>query len=256
MADNHVTALTCGTVFASYYKDDNGVRRYIAFPLRCHSWDCEYCRKVKAETYIKRLSQLFDGRSLFFLTLTYYHTQDPETAWRTYNKAWNHFRTTVTRKYGEFSYCRVLESHTNSPYPHLHVILDVSIPQADLGKLAVKCGFGYQVDIKAITSDGAKFYITKYVTKAWTNPISLALRKKVKARIISFSRDVSTPVKKEGGWIKVSTAESLNDSIDDIKLHSHWSLPHDFILTSDALSTYDYQCTYSPSGEHNLASVP
>jgi hypothetical protein len=247
----HADVSSCGKIYASFYKDCNGVRRYVAFPLRCHSWQCPYCRKVKAENYIKRMSQLFDGRQLYFLTLTYFHSVSPLEAWKNYNKAWNHFRTTINRKYRSFSYCRVLESHKNSPYPHLHIIMDVDIPTAELGKISLRCGFGYQVNIKQITSDGAKYYITKYVTKEWTNEEAAKLRKETKARIITFSKDICTPEKKDGGWIKIATSYCLNDSIEDINIHKSFTLPKSFIKTSDALSTYDYSCTYSSSGEHN-----
>src|SRR3972149_120508 len=132
----------CEKFFCAIRQDVTDATRYVSFPMRCKSWDCPTCRKVKAKEYKSRIEEINDGRPLYFLTLTYYHSQSPLVAWRTYNEAWNRFRTHVSKRFGSFDYIRVLESHNDSPYPHLHVIMDKLVPACDLGRMAIAAGFG------------------------------------------------------------------------------------------------------------------
>lgn len=212
MAQSYV----CGKTGIAVKKEEEGQARYKAMLLLCKSWACEPCRQYKAKMYRERIKQLFDGRPLYMYTLTYYHNNTPQDAWRTYNEAWNRLRTTWSKLYGKFSYVRVLESHEKSPYPHLHVVASVFVPISDFGRLCVKCGFGYQVKAEKVTNEGASYYISKYLTKEWTNEESKRLRKENHCRIISFSADIRGVSIQPTGWTLVGKYASFADAVSSI----------------------------------------
>lgn len=212
----------CSKYHAACYQDNGDFRRYVAFPMRCKSWDCPDCRRVKAKNYRKRISALFDGRKLFFYTLTYYHSMTPEVAWSTYNNAWNRLRTNLRKQYGRFEYVRVLESHNKSPYPHLHIITDRWFPEHKFGYSAIAAGFGYQIAAKPITGNGAAAYITKYLTKEWTNELAWSYRKTYRCRIISFSSGILSPKISSGDWRIITCALGLGSVIESIRADYLW----------------------------------
>lgn len=233
----------CGTSYLSVFQENGTVRRYKAFPLRCKSWDCEYCRRVKAKEYKKRIAALFDGRKLFFYTLTYFHNCSEESAWMTYNAAWNRLRTNLRKQYGRFSYVRVLESHSKSNYPHLHIIADKHFPAWKFGQSVIAAGFGYQIAAKEITGAGAATYITKYLTKEWTNEDSWNLRKKAHARIISFSSDLCGDRGRKGVWSILGRQLCLEQCVEHIRTDFIWRSGYDATVTFEAINRDNAEIT-------------
>ena len=212
----------CGHYHMAVYQDNGNVRRYAAFPLRCKSWDCPECRKFKARGYQKRMKCIHDGRKLYFYTLTYFHNNTPDEAWATYNAAWNRLRTNLRKQFGAFKYIRVLESHTESPYPHLHVIADKLFPTSKFGYSAVAAGFGYQIKVKPVTGEGAARYISKYLTKEWTNDKAWSYRKKYRCRLISFSGGLLSRKTRGGAWGLVTRGCNLDECIESIRCDYLW----------------------------------
>jgi len=206
----------CGKYFIALSKRASGVARYMAFPLRCHSWDCPRCRAKKASDYRDRMLRVEAAEQLYMITLTYYHDITPDQAWMTYNAAWNRLRTALKKKFGPFNYVRVLESHKESPYPHLHVICDKSFEPRVFGPLAVGAGFGYQLKISPITGDGAIGYVTKYLTKEWKNVESWELRRKYHCRLISFSSGLLSPARQSAGWRRLFIGTDLQSCVNCI----------------------------------------
>ena len=212
----------CEKYYASIKQEVTEATRYIVFPMRCKSWDCPTCRKVKAKDYKARLNVLNDGRRLWFLTLTYFHSTSPEESWKNYNVAWNRFRTHLVKRIGSVNYVRILESHKNTPYPHLHIILDKNIRPTLLGRMAVAAGFGYQIKNKPITTEGAFHYVTKYLTKEWTNEEAWKHRKTYRCRIISCSRGLLSPVKNSSGWEIIVRGGDRADCIESVECDYRW----------------------------------
>jgi hypothetical protein len=213
----------CKKFFCGVFSNESEVTRYLAFPLRCKSWDCPECRSAKAEEYRKRMLRIDDGRRLWMYTLTYFHSCGAEDAWKNYNAAWNRLRTHARKKYGSFDYIRVLESHTNSPYPHLHIIADIELKPSWFGPAAVAAGFGYQLDSHEISGEGALNYIRKYLTKEWTNEQSWALRKKYRCRIISFSRGLLSPLPQKHGWSQLIVGTNFDTCLEHIRNDYEWT---------------------------------
>ena len=212
----------CRKFFCSVKQDTAGTSRYIAFPMRCRSWDCPDCRKTKASEYRERMKTFMDGRGLWLYTLTYFHSMSPAQAWATYNEAWNRLRTNLKKRYGTFNFVRILESHNNSPYPHLHVIADVNIKPTDLGPAAIAAGFGYQLNSQKLTTDRARGYVTKYLTKEWTNEEGWNLRKTYRCRLISFSRGLLSPGRRSGEWQQLIMGTDFETCLDHIRLDYEW----------------------------------
>jgi hypothetical protein len=176
----------CETAFLGIKQKNFGVISYRIFPLRCHSWDCPDCARVKSKIYRERMAPLFDGRPLWMYTFTYYHDRPPLEVWRDYSRAWNRLRTAATKKYGGINYARILEHHHQSPYPHLHVIADVDLADTWLAGELASAGFGYQAKKKPVTSPEAVTYVTKYLNKPWTDDACKKIRRVLHLRIISF----------------------------------------------------------------------
>lgn len=235
--------INCGNTYLSVFQDVGDARRYRAFPLRCKSWDCEECRKVKSKEYQNRIRRLFDGRQLYHYTLTYFHSNTPDAAWSTYNQAWNRLRTNLRKQYGRFSYVRVLESHEQSPYPHLHLLVDKGFKVSTFGVSAMSAGFGYQIKIRKVTTAGAMFYLTKYLTKPWASAEGWELRKKYHCRVISFSSDLCEKVKKSKSWEILFMALGLDEAVDIIRTDYTWRANSTYEVTAERSFAGNYETT-------------
>jgi hypothetical protein len=238
----------CGVHYATAWRCHNGVTQYIAFRMRCKSWDCPTCRRVKSRFYKRVIRDLFEGQQLYFYTLTYYHSSSPREAWKTYNRAWNRFRTTVTQRYGEMRYVRVLECHKQTNYPHLHVITDKYIPPAEYGKLAVSSGFGWSNNWARIDNKAAAGYVSKYLTKEWPRSDSSTLRREFSLRIITGSAGLFRKPPKFNPWKLLKRNTNFADCIDCIRFevdyHHDKSDLSDFPI--DECDFFEYEASGCP----------
>jgi hypothetical protein len=234
----------CGRYSIGLHAQNGNAHRFLAVQTRCKSWDCPYCAKIKADGYKERMKKLFDGRPLFLYTLTYFHNKPPEEVWKNYSVAWNRIRTAINKKYGSFAYVRVLESHTVSPYPHLHVIADVHVPERWFGQELLSAGFGYQADMKPITSVGAVFYVSKYLTKGWSNEQSKNIRKDLRLRIISFGGFDSSRVNTGELWNIVARDSDFNTVTESIDNSAQWSFGVKATKTFERRFDGYYESTY------------
>lgn len=196
--------LGCETSFLGIKRKTFGTISYRVMPLRCHSWDCPVCARVKSKLYKERMAPLFDGRPLWMYTFTYYHDRPPLEVWRDYSRAWNRLRTAATKKFGGISYARILEHHNCSPYPHLHVIADIDLGDVWLARELASAGFGYQAKKRRVTSREAVTYVTKYLTKPWTDGGCKNIRKILHLRIISFGGSACLCRRTGEPWVLIS----------------------------------------------------
>jgi len=142
----------------------------------------------------------------------------------------------------------VLESHENSPYPHLHIITDKQFPVSKFGYSAVAAGFGHQIRIKPISGAGAASYITKYLTKEWKNEEGWNLRKTYRCRIISFSSGLLSPENRGGSWSLVTRCLGLECALESIRADFMWRLDVDARITHELLHENNAEITvvFSP----------
>ena len=212
----------CERFFLGVKHEDGEAIRYRVFHARCHSWSCPVCAKIKARQYKERMQPLFESRQLFMYTLTYFHAKLPIEVWSELSIAWNRFRTAATKRFGSFSYVRVLEHHHKSPYPHLHIIADKEFPATWLNKELLSAGFGYQAKVVKVTSVGAAFYISKYLTKPWTDEACKEMRKNLRLRIISFGGSACLRAMAGTPWELVTKCFVCQDAIDSIMVDLEW----------------------------------
>ena len=221
----------CERYFLGIKSVNGDTVRYKTFPVKCNSWDCPVCSRVKADKYKLRMQPLFESHQLFLYTFTFYHSLSPLETWKAVPKAWNRFRTAATKKFGSFSYARVLEHHHNSPYPHLHVLADVNIPAVWFAKELKTAGFGYQANVKQVTSADAGTYVTKYLTKPWVDEQCKTIRKNLKLRIISFGGGACIRRLSGTPWDIVYKSLLCKDVTDQIEIDREWMYGKDGILT-------------------------
>lgn len=225
----------CELSFIAIKRAQLGSITYRVFPLLCHSWDCPVCARLKAKAYKERMSPLFDGRALYMYTFTYYHDRPALDVWNEYSVAWNRFRTAATKKFGGFSYARILEHHHQSPYPHLHVIADVELPDVWLARELKSAGFGYQCKKVRITSPEAVTYVTKYLTKPWTDEACKKVRKTLRLRIISFGGGACKRVRAGDAWSLVSRDCDNRQILDECAIDRSWTYGASLELYSERI---------------------
>lgn len=185
-----MAASKCGTRFITMHKDENGKRFYRSFPLRCKSWNCPTCADNKSLLYGRFIAQWFVNKQLYFYTLTFAHSTDSLTAWKAAATAWNALNIQLHKKYGRFSYVKILESHINSNYPHYHILIDRLFSARTFGKMALAAGFGYQIRIQRVSSNGVNGYIRKYLGKAWPREDARQIRTTLHLRVFTRSLDL------------------------------------------------------------------
>jgi hypothetical protein len=184
-----------------------------AVPLRCKSWSCPICSEKKSNSYGKRIADSFGNQQLYFYTFTFYHSMDSLSCWKNQSKAWNHLLTILHKHYGRFSYVKVLESHRESPYPHLHVLTKRLFGAVILGQALVSAGFGYQSRVARVQSVGVSSYLRKYLGKSWTRADSSLLRKKLALRIVCFSRGACNSAHLHSGWSFIGISQDRDSAI-------------------------------------------
>jgi hypothetical protein len=233
----------CRSSFLAVRYDQQDTLRYKGFLLRCKTWDCPHCRSIKAAAYRERMTQLWQKPQLYMYTLTYFHDKRPDDAWATYNAAWNKLRTNLRKQYGHFSFVRVLESHNASPYPHLHIICDMYFPPKKLHSACISAGFGYQISGKKITGTGAANYITKYLTKEWSNEQSKILRKTSRCRLISFSADIIDRLPDSEPCQVIGISPDLTVCRDCCIVDFQWKYGRGAKITYEKMSSDKYEVT-------------
>jgi hypothetical protein len=225
----------CESSFLGLKQKNFGSVSYRTFPLRCHSWDCPVCARIKSKIYKERMTGLFDGRALWMYTFTFYHSRPPLEVWRDFSVAWNRLRTAATKKYGGISYARILEHHHKSPYPHLHVIADVNLGDVWLAAELATAGFGYQAKKESVTSNQAATYVAKYLTKPWTDDGCRQIRKNLRLRIVSFGGDACRRVSTKSAWVLISRDCDYHALSDRMATERTWDHGFDARLISSRI---------------------
>lgn len=137
--------------------------------LACDRWNCPYCRHVNAWRWAERVRfgiALAQPRDPLFWTLTLpAWVVFPKTGFRILPNCWANIRQTLRRQFGSFPYCAFVECHPHRKFiPHFHLIT-FQWPHERLKDLAVHSGFGFEADIKQVSSARAAGYVSKYASK-------------------------------------------------------------------------------------------
>jgi hypothetical protein len=180
---------SCGKRYHLVKNIANSVSRFAVYTHRCKSWDCPGCRRRKAARVSAAIDRVFAGRSFYFLTITHDRSRSLEETWRETGTKWNELITYARKNNPKFSYIRILEPHKKEPYPHLHVLVSIDVFSKAFFLYSKTLGFGQQQQQTKISSERAKQYVTKYLGKAWPDNGGAEIRKMVRTRVLSTSRD-------------------------------------------------------------------
>jgi hypothetical protein len=175
---------------------------------------------------------LFKKQQLWFYTFTFYHSESALECWSAMSERWHLLHCILTKQYGGFSYVKVLESHSESNYPHLHILATKCFPAQALGRHLSQAGFGYQAAIQRVSSQGAGSYVKKYLTKAWSNKQSAAIRQVLRLRLITFSADIRCVGTESSGFTFVGIAMDKARACSIIQLAFYAAQFHGALLKS------------------------
>jgi hypothetical protein len=234
----------CISGFLVVHQQNAETLRYKAFPVRCKSWDCPTCARIKADAYKVRMQPLFDSPHLFMYTFTFYHKKPALEVWSEISKAWNRFRTAAQKKYGRFSYVRILEHHHNSDFPHLHCLIDKRFGDVWMARELKTAGFGYQCQVKAVTTAGAAGYITKYLTKPWSSTTCKAIRKHLRLRVISFGGTACHRANTGSQWLLLAMGLGCSEAIESIHRDVEWRYGQASVKTYENTGLDNYEVSF------------
>lgn len=220
----------CGKRFVTLKKTVEKTTTLLSFPLKCKSWNCPRCADKKSLFYGKVISQWFVNKQLYFYTLTFYHSVEPVAAWQNASDAWNNLNIALHKKYGRFSYVKVLECHKESNYPHYHILSDKLFNASIFGEMALAAGFGYQIRIQRVQSSGVSGYIRKYLGKSWPRKDSAQIRTDLRLRVFTHSTDLHTVLQRNNTWKLLRICTDHSEAL-------RFMLAHHYAMTLSTVST-------------------
>jgi hypothetical protein len=138
--------------------------------------------------------------------------------WANAARSWNHLLTILHQTEGSFSYVRILESHTISCYPHYHFVATKHFNAIKFGEAIRRSGFGWQANIKRVNSQGLNGYLRKYLAKPWTRTDAAQLRRSLRLRIVSVSRDLRLTPHNSNDWHLLKAVPANDATAADIIL--------------------------------------
>jgi len=197
---------SCSVRFAHIHKKTDTGGQSALVPIRCKSWDCPRCRRVKSWQIKQKLTEILGSSQWFFLTLTYGNSKSAKSTWRELGNDWNRLAVWLRRRYPAIRYCRFVEPHKKRSYPHMHVLVNLHCFTRDFFTQASKAGFGWVANVKRVNSDGVNAYLRKYLTKEWPQNWGRVFRAETKCRIFSLSRVFGPTFRKKTDWALVSIA--------------------------------------------------
>lgn len=203
----------CGKGFIAIKREKDGKALLQAFPARCKSWNCPRCADKKSREYGRRIDASFKNVQLYFYTFTFRHGRSSREVWAEASGAWNLLLTKIHKRYGGFRYVKILECHTQSNYPHYHVLSTRLVSARWLGHALIASGFGYQCRISRVNSQGVSGYLRKYLGKSWPRADAQQIRTGLGLRVVTFSRDAGICAVHNGGWSYVGFSPDRSRAI-------------------------------------------
>lgn len=141
--------------------------------FRCGQWACYCCGYHMRQNLVEEIQRVTaerpEIRRMLTLTLDPAKAPDNDDAKHRYlTERWNALRTELNDRYGDISYIWVREDgeKSDSPHPHMHILIDRYIPQDWLSRRFAALGGGEVVDIRYLDRvEKAAHYVGKYLTK-------------------------------------------------------------------------------------------
>lgn len=96
-----------------------------------------------------------------FFTLTLSPDMVVYDPWEYVHDVWIKFRKRMNRRYDDFVFVAVLESHKKSKLPHIHGFTNVWMKKYDWTEIWLECGGGKMTWISKVNSEEIVDYVTK-----------------------------------------------------------------------------------------------
>ena len=185
----------------------------ISVHVCCGKRFCPSCARRRAARVRNRLGHLLDQNKkipkarLKMLTLSKANCSSLDAGIRDLVSSFRRLRQRALWKYYVFGGAFVIEikGRPGNWHPHIHAIIySYYIPWARLRSAWKQCSGGTAVWINAVTHDRAKYYITKYITKAELPAALLSDVGESLARFRLFTRF--------GSWHNIVLPKTHNDT--------------------------------------------
>ncbi|WP_425494365.1 rolling circle replication-associated protein [Natronoglomus mannanivorans] len=181
---------------------------------RCGSWDCECCGHRLRMSLIEEIERITQERPEMrrFLTLTVDRRAPAsrEDQHEYITERWNALRTELRDRYPDLSYLWVRHEGDERDRPHLHLLVDRYLPQAELSRLAERVGMGRIVDIRRVDARNAAHYISAYLGRGALSFLPSGSRR------YGSSADVDLDPRNPGGSSSTSDEEWHLEAYDPI----------------------------------------
>lgn len=148
----------CGS-WAFFHIPSDSYSRWFCGSGRCERAECQvkfWSARVRLLTALIREH----GLNKFF-TLTLNPDIVVYDPWEYVHDVWLKFRKRMNRRYDDFVFVAVLESHKKSKLPHIHGFTNVWMEQANWTKLWSECGGGKMTWISQVKKEEVAEYVTK-----------------------------------------------------------------------------------------------
>lgn len=189
--------------------------------IPCNMWTCPECAKRKSIILGNRVSNGFEDKRIRFATLTCRKGLSLVGQLKSLKASWNRLRLILRRYYGLKTFFWVLEFGHEKGRPHLHLLLDVYVPQRRLSKLAWRCGFGEIVDIREVKSGKGFGYVYKYLGKDCGSPVACRVLRMIGARRYGTSRNIPPAPKATDGAVCV---DYVMDALSQVTMNERTSV--------------------------------
>lgn len=180
------------------------------YHLPCNAWRCPECAKRKARHVARVTKKGFRGERIRFATLTLHASKDLTQSAKNIKEAWNRLRLVITRKFGPFKYVWAIEGHKRTGMPHMHLLVNIYIPQRWLSANADRCGFGYIADIREVRNESAFDYVVKYLGKGLGSRTLEKIMKENRLRRWSKSRSIKNEETTKSQFTTIRISDFIN----------------------------------------------
>lgn len=150
----------------AWYSPEKGVKPFYCGSMSCHR---QKCRKLFWTRRVRLISELIKEHELKrFFTLTLDREKIPlsDQPWDYIHHVWSKFRKRMNRRFSDFKFVAVLESHKNKKYPHIHGFTNIWMEQALWSRIWSASGGGTIVWIEAVKSKELSEYVSKQIQVA------------------------------------------------------------------------------------------
>lgn len=151
---------SCGR-WAYYHIPSKSLIRWFCGSANCHR---DKCRNLFFSARVRLISALIDEFELYrFFTLTLNRDIIPsgDDPWDYIHKPWSKFRKRMNRRFDNFKFVSILESHKNEKFPHIHGFTNVWMAQKDWSQIWNACGGGEIVWINRVDDKEISNYVSK-----------------------------------------------------------------------------------------------